>query len=34
MLDCKEHPYRKFAENDIVRYKIYNEAVKTGADLF
>lgn len=34
LLDCKEHPYRKFAENDIDRYKIYNEAVKTGLTYF
>ena len=32
--DCEGHPYRKFASNDIVRYKIYEDAVRTGLTYF
>lgn len=34
MLDSEEHPYRKFAANDIVRYKIYEEAVRSRLTYF
>lgn len=34
MMDCAEHPYRKFAANDIVRYKIYEDAVRDHLTYF
>lgn len=32
--DCAEHPYRKFSENDVIRFQIYNEAVKKELTYF
>lgn len=34
LLDCVEHPYRKFAANDVVRHLVYQEAVRDHLTYF
>lgn len=34
MIDCKEHPYRHFAPKDIIRYQIYEDAVRDHLTYF
>lgn len=33
-VDSEKHPYRKFAQNDIIRYRIYEEAVRDHLTYF
>jgi DNA-binding CsgD family transcriptional regulator len=28
LVDCEEHPYRKFIANDVIRHKVYQDAVR------
>lgn len=34
MKDCEEHPYRKFFLNDVIRHKIYQDAVRDRLTYF
>lgn len=34
LLDCEEHPYRKFVANDVIRHVVYQDAVRDHLTYF